>query len=415
MLSCRGNVRMKIALYTNSMDGSGARRVFFEFVRRLSPRHVLDLYHLSGAPLVKFPFRQHVNHVYTFDLEWFREWTGKPYLLSLLGNLSRRPLYLRKLRRVSRHMVRDIHQRGYDLAFCDVCNLLRVPHHLRYLRIPSVLYLHHPKREAYEPIRHLTGAFHADGPPLLRAYKALSRSVYALDNALTGHISKVNCQAASLVQTNSYYTREYIYKAYGVFAQVNYPGVDSGRFRPLGLDRMNFVLSVGGIEESKGFQQIIRALSLIPPGSRPPFVLVAGRRQPRIHSALINLAREKQVDLTIHETITDEHLVRLYNQARMVIFLPLMEPLGLVPLESMACGTPVIGVKEGGVRETIVDGHTGLLIDRDVNQLARAVRRLMDSDRLLERLSRNGPIYIRDHWNWDRSLERLEAAFRSIA
>ncbi len=396
------------------MDGSGARRVFFEFVRRLSSRHVLDLYHLSGAPLKRFPFRKHVNHVYTFDLEWFREWTGKPYLLSLFANLSRRRFYLRRLQRVSRHMVGEIHRRGYDLAFLDVCNLLRVPHHLRYLKIPSVLYLHHPKREAYEPIRYLTGAFHAEGSLLLRSYKAMSRSIYALDNTLTGHISKVNCQFASLVQTNSYYTREYIYKAYGVLAHVNYPGIDSELFRPLGLDRENFVLSVGGIEENKGFKQIVHALSLIPPESRPTFVLVAGRRQPRIHDELTNLAREKQVDLKIHEKITDEHLVRLYNQARMVIFLPLMEPLGLVPLESMACGTPVIGVKEGGVRETIVDGHTGLLIDRDVNQLALAVKRLMHSGDLCERLSRNGPIYIRDHWDWDRSLERLETAFRSI-
>jgi len=405
---------MKIALYTNSMDGSGARRVFFEFVRRLSSRHALDLYHLSGTPIERFPFRNHVNRVYTYGLHWFPEWTRKPHLLSITANLIRRQFYLRRLLRVSRNMARDVDHRRYDLAFFDVCNLLRVPHHLRFLKTPSVLYLHHPKREAYEPARYLTGGFYAEGPLLFRAYKAVSRSLHALDNALIGHVSKANCQGASLVQTNSYYTREYIYKVYGVLAQVNYPGIDCEIFRPLGLDRENFVLSVGGIEETKGFGLIVHALSLLPLPSRPSFVLVAGRRQRRIYDELTELAREKQVDLSIHEKIDDEHLVRLYNQARMVIFVPLMEPLGLVPLESMACGTPVIGVREGGVRETIVHEHTGLLIDRDVNQLAQAVRRLMESKELFEHLSRNAPTYIRDLWNWDRSIERLEAAFHML-
>jgi glycosyltransferase involved in cell wall biosynthesis len=405
---------MKVALYTNSQDGSGARRVFFEFVKRLSSHNILDLYHLSGTPLERLPFRRYVNQVYTFDLEWFNEWTFKPYVLCLLVNFLRKMFYLRKLRQVSRDMVKEMHRRSYDLAFFDVCNLIRVPYHLRHLKIPSVLYLHHPKREAYEPVRFLTGGFYADGPLVISAYKALSRWIYILDNKLIGHISKVNCQFASLVQTNSYYTREYIYKVYGVLAQVNYPGVDSEVFRPLGLDRKNSILSVGGIEESKGFKDIVRALAMIPDERRPDLILVAGRKQPRIYEELTKLARENKVDLTIHENIDDEHLIRLYNEVRLVIFFPLMEPLGLVTLESMACGTPVIGVKEGGVRETLVDGQTGLLIDRDRHALAQAIIRLMDCKNLYERLSRNGPVYIREHWSWDRSVERLEYAFRVL-
>lgn len=405
---------MRIALYTNSMDGSGARRVFFEFVKRLSSRHVIDLYHLSGTPVERFPFRSHVNQVYTFDLEWFHDCNFRPYFLSQIVNLLRKIFYLQRLKRASQDMVSDIHRRGYDLAFFDVCNLLRVSYHLRYLRIPSVLYLHHPKREAFEPARFLTGGFNAEGSWGIRVYKTISRWIYVLDNAVLGHISKVNCQFASMVQTNSYYTREYIYKVYGVLAKVNYPGIDSTLFRPLGLQRKNSVLSVGGIEETKGFKQIVRALALIPCEKRPSLVLVAGRKQRRIYDELLNLVGETKVDLKIHEKISDEHLIHLYNEAKIVIFVPLMEPLGLVPLESMACGTPVIGVKEGGIRESIVDQQTGLLIDRDTQELAQAITRLMDSPDLYERLSRNGPVYILQHWTWEHSVQRLEKAFGTL-
>ena len=57
--------------------------------------------------------------------------------------------------------------------------------------------------------------------------------------------------------------------------------------------------------------------------------------------------------------------------ARATVYAPIMEPFGFVPLESMACGTPVVGVCEGGVRETIRHEETGLLVDRDPEFLLR--------------------------------------------
>ncbi|NJL59245.1 MAG: glycosyltransferase family 1 protein [Desulfobacteraceae bacterium] len=106
-------------------------------------------------------------------------------------------------------------------------------------------------------------------------------------------------------------------------------------------------------------------------------------------------------------------MVRLYNEATAVIFAPLMEPFGLVVLESMACGTPVIGVREAGLRESIIDGETGILADRDEEELANAVLMLTESEELRNRLSRNAVSYVREKWNWDTRLRNSMSALRS--
>ncbi|MEZ4526980.1 MAG: glycosyltransferase [Desulfobacterales bacterium] len=286
---------MKIACYTNSMDGSGARRVFFEFVKRLSEKNIsIDMYHLSGTPLKKFPFRDCAAQVYTYELEQYREWRVQPWLFSVILNFFKKLLYLRKLKKVSRQMSADMNQRGYDMAFFDVCNLLRASYHFRFTDIPSVLYLHHPKREAFEPALFYGDIFSAQGKStFVKMYKKLSAFLQYADDMLLGRISRTNTRHADLVLTNSCYTREYIYKVYSILAKVVYPGIDSNAFKPDSSIRKNFLLSVGGIEENKGFKDIVRAIALIPREKRPYLVIVAGRRQPRIYEELVYLGKEK--------------------------------------------------------------------------------------------------------------------------
>lgn len=98
----------------------------------------------------------------------------------------------------------------------------------------------------------------------------------------------------------------------------------------------------------------------------------------------------------------------------MVVFVPLMEPFGLIPLESNACGTPVIGIREGGIRESIIDGETGILVDRDEQELVQAITKLIDSQELREKLAQNGVEYVQKHWTWEKSMTLLEKYFRMV-
>jgi glycosyltransferase involved in cell wall biosynthesis len=141
---------------------------------------------------------------------------------------------------------------------------------------------------------------------------------------------------------------------------------------------------------------------------------VAGRKQQGIYDYLVQLAEEKNISMIILEKISDDELVRLYNEALMVVFVPLMEPFGLIPLESNACGTPVIGIREGGIRESIIDGETGILVDRDEQELVQAIAKLIDSQEMREKLAENGVEYVRKHWTWEKSTALLEKYFQMV-
>jgi glycosyltransferase involved in cell wall biosynthesis len=121
------------------------------------------------------------------------------------------------------------------------------------------------------------------------------------------------------------------------------------------------------------------------------------------------------VDLTIETQISNDLLVKRYNEARLVVYSPIREPLGLVPLEAIACGTPVVGVAEGGVCETILDGVTGRLVKRDPQMFAEAICELLDHPNTASEMGRQGREWTIQNWKWERSIADTEKIFQEVA
>ena len=280
-----------------------------------------------------------------------------PLLQSPFGRLNQvvRAIDLTRLAGPGRAVAQRIDEGGYDVAFVHPCRFEQSPDVLRHLRrTPSVYYCQEALRLLYETMPARPYDDRAIGrrrllnrvDPLPRLYR---RRLKAVDRG--------NLRAAGTVLVNSRFMAATIHGVYGVEAQVSYLGVDPAHFRPLGLERQPFVLSVGSLTPLKGFDFLVEALSRCAPGRRPRLVIVSNFENSPERAYLEALAAERQVDLQLVGQATEDDLVRLYNQAAVVAYAPVREPFGLVPLEAMACGTPVVAVAEGGIPESVVDGE----------------------------------------------------------
>ncbi|MHB1319469.1 MAG: glycosyltransferase family 4 protein [Anaerolineae bacterium] len=402
---------MNIAVYHNLPSGGG-KRALYEQVRRLAARHTVDVYTLSCAEHDFCDLRPYVRAYY---VEPFGP--GRLYKHPL-GRLNQgvRVLDLRRLDRQQRALAARIDSVGFDAAAYDAvlvanCQFAAAPPLLRYLHTPAVYYCQEPPRQLYEP----------DVARSDQELTALQRTLNLIDplpgwyRRTLGRTDRAGTRAASLVLVNSDYSRETLYRTYGLFAGVNYLGVDTDLFRSHGLAREDFVLSVGALNPRKGYEFLLRSLAVMDPAQRSPLVIVSNFEGPGEREYLEGLANDLGVSLTLRTLVRDDELVSVYNRAALVLYAPIMEPFGFVPLEAMACGAPVVGIREAGVRESVADGVTGVLTERDPRAFAAAVQSLLaDTDRR-QKLAEHCRPYVLARWTWERSVAELESYLAQAA
>src|SRR5260370_22123697 len=95
--------------------------------------------------------------------------------------------------------------------------------------------------------------------------------------------------------------------------------------------------------------------------------------------------------------VSDSELVTTLNKATLLLCTSRLEPFGFAALEANACGLPVVGVAEGGIRETVKDGVKGFLVEPDAESIARAVGQLLRNPSLAKQIGdAGGP---NDHQN----------------
>nr|WP_245554058.1 glycosyltransferase [Nocardia takedensis] len=188
-------------------------------------------------------------------------------------------------------------------------------------------------------------------------------------------------------------------------------GVDPGAFScsggAAGRGARHRLVAAGRLLRRKGFDVGVRALPELPDTE---LVVAGGAVGDDIDDdgegrRLRRIAAEHGVGerFRILGPVSHVGMARLYRSADVVLCTPWFEPFGLVPLEAMACGRPVVATAVGGLRDTVVDGVTGrLLASADPHEVAAAVRPLLEDSTLRETWGAAADDRARDGYNWDR-------------
>jgi glycosyltransferase involved in cell wall biosynthesis len=399
---------LRIALYHNLPSG-GAKRAVVELTRQLvQAGHQVDEYTFSMATLSFLPLQGLVSKSVVKPFAPFT-WTKLPLPgISPQWNVLRRLRYLQQFADANRALAAEIEREPYDLVWLNDCIVNRKPYLTQYLTLPNVFYMHHGPYE--------TDALYlqAQQPKTGRLQQLWYGSWQRWLHQSASQAEFVNACSPQHILANSDFTAESYLQFYGVPARVCYLGVDAVHFAPVAEARQAYILSVGALIYRKGHRWVIRAVAGLPAASRPPVRIVADSGEPAERQYLTELAQRLGVTLQIEQFIDHERLRQTYAQAKMMVCAAYLEPFGLAPLEALACGTPVVAVREGGLRESILHEQTGLLVPRDVPALTNAIARLLSQPAQAEQFGQNGRAQVLQFWNWAQAGERLQAEFRRV-
>jgi len=391
---------MRIAVYHNLPSG-GAHRILHGLCSYLRDRHTVDIFTLETSDQELLQDEQVATSVTTLP---YRQRRQKP--LHLYLNDIRRRRDLADLERVNREAAGLIDAGNYDLAFVEACRFTFAPAVLRHLRTPSVFYYNGSPGWLEGP------EWKPSLPPVAVLRRILGLPLeLQLERKLRLEDAR-NLRAAGGVLTNSEHARRRIQDSYGVPAVVCPPGVN---LVPTGVSpEQDYVLSVGSLENRKGFDFLVDAIGLLPAHRRPPLVIAANGADPIVRRRLESRAARLGVRLEIQLNLTGAPLSARYFGALTFVYGSHHEPLGMAPLEAMAHRRPVVAVAEGGVPETVVDGKTGYLVPRAPADFARALDRLLVDADLRRQMGAAGRNEVEQRWLWSVRGPGYEEEFRRI-
>lgn len=198
------------------------------------------------------------------------------------------------------------------------------------------------------------------------------------------------------------------------------PGVDSDVFHPAAATAHRhgdngYAVVAARLQPLKGLDLAIEAIACVAPEYRPTLVIAGDA------SADFDGYTAELTDLASRHGITDsirfvgpqgrDALAELLRGARVILVPSHSETYGLVALEGAASGVPVIAADAGGLREAVVDGVTGLVLEsRDACDWAAAITRVLTEPGLSERLATAARSRA-EHFDWTRSAVRLATVY----
>ena len=314
-----------------------------------------------------------------------------------------------------------INQGDFDLLFVNACMYLRTSPIAKYVKLPSVIYLGEPYRWFYEAMPTLPWIVPHEAPKRKLVFDVL-RSLFTrqtetdLDSIqLQARTELAYANAFDQILVNSIFSRETILRTYNLESKVCYLGIDTDYYRPTGDPKANFIVGLGTLYYGKGVDRAIRAVGTIDKTKRPDLIWIGNGASEQDLDGYHSLARELEVTFVPKIQLSDAEVIDLLSRAVAMIYTSRLEPFGLAPLEANACGTAVVGIAEGGMRETIRDGVNGYLSkDDDPQVLGELIRRFVDNPELAVKMGVQARDYVKETWNMAMCTDNIESALFTI-
>ena len=210
----------------------------------------------------------------------------------------------------------------------------------------------------------------------------------------------------------------------GIDTQVWQPG-ESAVLDKLGVDKQRPIAAfVGRITRQKGVKHLLKAAQSFDEDIQ--LVLCAGAPDtPEIAAeteALVEELRSQRDGVFwVKDMLSREEIKQVYSGADVFVCPSIYEPLGIVNLEAMACGTAVVASNVGGIPEVVVDGETGVLVNYDAADeaifeadLAAAVNRVAADKELTQRFGSAGRQRAIDDFSWATIAQQTVDIYRSL-
>jgi glycosyltransferase involved in cell wall biosynthesis len=397
---------MKVAVW-HYLPSGGGKRALYDHVRGLLERgHHVESWCPPGADQQFLPMGdlviEHVVPMAEHDAG-----TSHRALSLATNGASRTFLRLRAFDDHTRRCAQEIDEGRFDVLLAASSRHVAASPIGRHVRTPSVLYLQEPARLLYEASPRLPWAALPPGRSPLAALRRLRDAVGVRAMRIQVREELINVNAFDRLLANSYFSRESMLRAYGVEARVCYLGIDTNRYVDRGQPRQRLVVGLGAYSPHKRVDIAIEAVAALP-SAGAHLTWIGDRAEPAYLRGLVELARRRDVSFEPLVGVAHDRVVDVLNEAAVMVYAPRLEPFGYAPLEAAACGLPVVARAEGGVRESVVDGETGLLVDHD-EALAPAIARLLDDESLARRMRVAARAHVEKTWTVEAAVDRLEA------